>query len=126
MNDLLPLSPDERKSFLVAFFKTYYSSLPHYDENSPACEVVDCLATDWLHDEYAGHGSYSCFPVGIERADQDIQTLRKGLSGQHTWFAGEHTAPFDALGTVSGAYRSGEAVGQRIAAVHGRRMNMDI
>lgn len=30
------------------------------------------------------------------------------------WFAGEATAPFAAVGTVTGAYWSGEAVGRRI------------
>lgn len=34
-------------------------------------------------------------------------------------FAGEHTAPFVALGTVTGAYWSGESVAQRIANAYG-------
>ena len=35
------------------------------------------------------------------------------------WFAGEHTAPFVALGTVTGAYWSGEAVAGRIVEAYG-------
>lgn len=45
--------------------------------------------------------------------------MREGLTGRSLWFAGEHTAPFVALGTVTGAYWSGEAVGKRIAEVWG-------
>ena len=35
------------------------------------------------------------------------------------WLAGEHTAPFVALGTVTGAWWSGEGVGRRIVAAYG-------
>jgi hypothetical protein len=45
--------------------------------------------------------------------------MREGLPGRGVWFAGEHTAPFVALGTVTGAYWSGEAVGRRIAETYG-------
>ena len=45
--------------------------------------------------------------------------MREGLVGRSLWFAGEHTAPFVALGTVTGAYWSGEAVGKRIADAYG-------
>lgn len=34
------------------------------------------------------------------------------------WLAGEHTAPFIALGTTTGAYWSGEGVARRIAALY--------
>ena len=51
--------------------------------------------------------------------DRDIEALREGLPDRGIWFAGEHTAPFVALGTVTGAWWSGEGVGRRIAAVYG-------
>ena len=35
------------------------------------------------------------------------------------WFAGEATAPFVALGTVTGAYLSGEIVAKKIASLYG-------
>lgn len=53
------------------------------------------------------------------KLDQDIEALREGCPDRGIWFAGEHTAPFIALGTVTGAYWSGEAIGRRIAAAYG-------
>lgn len=53
------------------------------------------------------------------RLDKDIETLREGCPDRGLWLAGEHTAPFVALGTVTGAYWSGEAIGRRIAAAYG-------
>lgn len=47
-------------------------------------------------------------------AARDVEAIRHGIPEQHIYFAGEHTAPFDGLGTVAGAYNSGEKVGQRI------------
>lgn len=41
--------------------------------------------------------------------------MRKGVPERGLWFAGEHTAPFVALGTVTGAYWAGEGVARRIA-----------
>ena len=38
------------------------------------------------------------------------------------WLAGEHTAPFVALGTSTGAYWSGESVGVRILRAYGMVM----
>lgn len=46
--------------------------------------------------------------------DKDIEIMREGLPNRGLWFAGEHTAPFVALGTVTGAYWSGECVAKRI------------
>lgn len=74
----------------------------------------------------AGWGSYSNFQVADgdggegEGLDKDIEALRLGMPDQAIWFAGEHTAPFVALGTVTGAWWSGEAVAGRIAALYGR------
>jgi hypothetical protein len=70
-------------------------------------------------DELSGHGSYTTFRTGLERGDEDIEIIREGLTDRKLWFAGEHCAPFVALGTVTGAYWSGEAVAKRIAQIYG-------
>ena len=41
--------------------------------------------------------------------------MRKGVPERGIWIAGEHTAPFVALGTVTGAWWAGEGVARRIA-----------
>lgn len=51
--------------------------------------------------------------------DEDIEALRAGMPDRGVWLAGEHTAPFVALGTVTGAWWSGEAVGRRIVDAYG-------
>jgi len=112
-------SEKEKHQHLVRFFKPYYSRLPHYEEGSKDCTPVSTLATNWVLDELAGNGSYSTFRTGLREGDKDIEVMREGLPGQSLWFAGEHTAPFVALGTVTGAYWSGEAVGKRIADAYG-------
>ena len=53
------------------------------------------------------------------RLDQDIEALREGCPERGVWFAGEHTAPFVALGTVTGAWWSGEGVAMRVAEIYG-------
>ncbi|KAF3353609.1 Ribosome biogenesis protein nsa2 [Verticillium dahliae VDG1] len=110
----------ERDDFLRSFFKPYYSRLPQYDESSADCLPTAFLSTDWLHDDLAGNGSYCNFQTGLGRGDDDIRAMREGLPEGGLWFAGEHTAPFVALGTATGAYWSGENVGRRIAEMHGR------
>lgn len=64
---------------------------------------------------------------GIEEValDKDIETVREGCPERGIWFAGEHTAPFVALGTVTGAYWSGEAAGRRIAAAYDLGIDRD-
>ncbi|KAH7407511.1 hypothetical protein BKA64DRAFT_572123 [Cadophora sp. MPI-SDFR-AT-0126] len=109
----------ERDGYLTAFFKPYYSLLPHFDQNSKDCTPVQCLATTWVSDDLAGNGSYTTLRTGVQEADKDIEIMREGLPGRSIWFAGEHTAPFVALGTVTGAYWSGEAVANRIASSYG-------
>ena len=47
-------------------------------------------------------------------AARDVEAIRHGMPEQHIYFAGEHTAPFDGLGTVAGAYTSGEQIAKRI------------
>jgi hypothetical protein len=109
----------EKDEFLYSFFKPYYSRLPHYVESDADCQPTGSLATTWLCDELAGNGSYSNFQVGLEDGDNDIKIMRQGLPEKGLWFAGEHTAPFVALGTATGAYWSGESVGKRIAEAYG-------
>ena len=120
------LAPDHDRYLerLRDFFEPYYSLLPNY---SPTQKPLTALATDWQHDELAGNGSYTNFQVaptgeqGGEEVllDQDIEVLRYGEPERHLWFAGEHTAPFVALGTVTGAYWSGEMVARRILEAYG-------
>lgn len=110
----------ERTAFLTDFFYPYYSRLPNYTETSPDCKPAEFLATEWLNDELAGCGSYSNFQVGLANGDKDIEVMREGLPEDGVWFAGEHTAPFVALGTATGAYWSGEMVGKRISDVYAR------
>lgn len=119
--ELAKLSSKEKQdAFLIDWFKPYYSRLPHYDENSPDCQPTGCYATEWLNDDLAGNGSYSNFQVGLEEGDVDIKTMREGLPNRGLWLAGEHTAPFVALGTATGAYWSGESVAKRIAQAYSR------
>ncbi|KEY72048.1 hypothetical protein S7711_00065 [Stachybotrys chartarum IBT 7711] len=113
-------SDEERTAFLLDYFKPYYSRLPNYTDESPDCQPSDFVATAWRRDELAGFGSYTNFQVGLEEGDEDVKTLRHGVPEQGLWLAGEHTAPFVALGTSTGAYWSGEAVGRRIAEAYGR------
>lgn len=72
------------------------------------------------HKEANGeHETYEGNEKGEIHLDRDIETLRHGCPERGIWFAGEHTAPFVALGTVTGAYWSGEAVGRKVLAVYG-------
>lgn len=101
-----------RDLWLREFFEPYYSRLPGYAKTS--CAPLRFLATEWCNDEFAGNGSYSNFQVGMTDAAGDVEAIRYGMPAQHIYFAGEHTAPFDGLGTVAGAYTSGERIAERI------------
>lgn len=111
-------SQKEKEDYIFAYFKPYYSRLPFYSESSPNCQPTGFLATDWLHDDLAGNGSYINFHVGLEQGDRDVEIMREGAPDHGLWIAGEHTAPFVALGTATGAYESGEAVGKRITQLY--------
>lgn len=111
-------TPEARTHFLRSFFHPYYSRLRNYRADSPECQPVEFVATEWSRDELAGCGSYCNFQVGLEHGDRDVEIMREGLPEQRVWFAGEHTAPFVALGTATGAYWSGEMVGKRIAEAY--------
>jgi hypothetical protein len=113
-------SQEQRHDYLVKFFKPYVSRLPNYKDDSKDCMPVSCLATTWVLDDLAGNGSYTTLRTGLLEGDRDIEIMREGLPDEKIWFAGEHTAPFVALGTSTGAYWSGEAVGLRIADAYGK------
>ncbi|ORY14442.1 amine oxidase [Clohesyomyces aquaticus] len=113
------LSDPAAIDLLKTFFTPYFSRLPNYDASSPDCAPSAILATAWANDELAGHGSYSNFQTGLEVGDQDIEVMRKGMPERGVWLAGEHTAPFVALGTVTGAWWSGEGVAKRILGAYG-------
>ena len=100
-----------RDEWLEEFFEPYYSRLPGYGKT---CAPLRFLATEWCNDEFAGNGSYSNFQVGMTNAAHDVEAIRHGMPEKHIYFAGEHTAPVDGLGTVAGAYTSGEKVARRI------------
>ncbi|KAF7874224.1 hypothetical protein EAF04_002896 [Stromatinia cepivora] len=109
----------EKDEFLITFFKPYYSLLPNYKEEDEGCKPLSCVATTWVNDDLAGNGSYTNFQVGLSEGDEDVKVLREGVPERGLWFAGEHTAPFIALGTTTGAYWSGEAVGNRMVDAYG-------
>ncbi|KAF2262849.1 FAD/NAD(P)-binding domain-containing protein [Lojkania enalia] len=104
---------------LINFFLPYFSRLPNYDASASECRPTQVLATTWANDELAGYGSYANFQVGLENGDKDVEVMRRGLPERGLWLAGEHTAPFVALGTVTGAYWAGEGVAKRIARAWG-------
>ncbi|KAL4810355.1 hypothetical protein BDV18DRAFT_130827 [Aspergillus unguis] len=106
-------------TFLNTLFSPFYSRLPNYSPSNPSCAPVSILPTTWQADPYAGNGSYSNFQIGLTQGDKDIEVLRAGMGlDRGVWFAGEHTAPFVALGTTTGAVWSGEAVAGRICALY--------
>jgi Flavin containing amine oxidoreductase len=108
-----------QKDFLAEFFRPYIRLLPNYKDGGQECEPEAFLPTMWSQDALAGFGSYCNFQTGATQADKDIETMRHGIPERGVWLAGEHTAPFVALGTVTGAYWSGEGVAQRIVESYG-------
>ncbi|KAJ5389252.1 amine oxidase [Penicillium cataractarum] len=101
-------------------FRPYYSQLPHYDPISPDCKPSEYWSTDWQNDELAGYGSFSNLPVGSGDGAQYFEALREGMGQDRgIWFAGEHTSPPGGLGTVTGAYWSGEEVAKRVSHRYG-------
>jgi len=109
-----PVASPAAYDILSSFFHPYFSRLPNYSPDDPAHQPSRFLATAWANDELAGYGSYCNFQVGLEAGNEDIEVMRRGLPGRGVWLAGEHTAPFVALGTVTGAYWAGEGVARRI------------
>ncbi|KAF3387496.1 Protein FLOWERING LOCUS D, partial [Penicillium rolfsii] len=119
VEQIASLDPNSSEYYkiLVDFFEPFYSRLPGYDIASPDCIPTAVMATRWQSDPYAGNGSYCNFQVGLTRADEDVEVLRSGAgvgSERGLWFAGEHTAPFEAMGTTTGAYLSGERIAVQV------------
>ncbi|KAK3190888.1 hypothetical protein K4F52_003205 [Lecanicillium sp. MT-2017a] len=111
---------------MVDFFSPDYCLLPNYAADDPNCVPVCALATNWQNDELAGNGSYTNFKTspslpegGCETQLDDIRAMRHGMPERGIWLAGEHTAPFVAIGKSTGAYWSGESVAMRILATNG-------
>ena len=122
--DALTPGTEQYYARIVNFFKPYYSLLPNYSIDNPECVPDAVLATEWGNDALAGHGSYTNFKVSSASGrevvlDKEVETMREGLPDRGIWLAGEHTAPFVALGTSTGAYWSGESVAMRILGTHG-------
>ncbi|KGO42112.1 Amine oxidase [Penicillium expansum] len=110
-------SSSEYRDTLIETMRPFYSRLPGYSAEHPDCVPVALLATQWQKDVFAGNGSYCNFQVGIQEADVDVEVLRSGDGigpVRGLWFAGEHTAPFVALGTTTGAFWSGERVARLV------------
>ncbi|XPS78837.1 hypothetical protein M3J09_010841 [Ascochyta lentis] len=114
--DLVTAHPDaaDQKKALTAFFEPYYSRLPNFDRKNADHTPSAVLATAWANDELAGYGSYANFQIGLEKGDKDVEAMRRGVPERGVWLAGEHTAPFVALGTVTGAWWAGDGVANRI------------
>ncbi|KAK5304874.1 hypothetical protein LTR99_003940 [Exophiala xenobiotica] len=119
---------EQYNQVLTTFSEPYYSRLPTYRASDPACKPSSFLMTTWQADRFAGNGSYCNFQVGLERGDEDIQVMRAagGLTSQGLWLAGEHTAPFIALGTTTGAWWSGEGVARRICDTYALAVPEDV
>ncbi len=116
----LPQDSPAYQEILESFFEPYYSLLPIYNKSAPHCQPTGCLTTDWLHDKFAGNGSYTHFAVGLEDGAKAISIIRDGMGAdRNIWFAGEHTAPDIVLGTIVGAYWSGERVARTIREQYG-------
>lgn len=117
---LLSASPTSiNHSLLEQFFHPYIALLSSYNPDSEECTPQAILNTNWQEDELAGNGSYMNVQVGSEGAQGDVEVLRKGVEERRLWFCGEHTSPFEELGTVGGAYLSGEGVANRIVDMYG-------
>jgi hypothetical protein len=105
----------EHYGILDDIFKPYYATLPNYDASLSECRPTEYLSTDWQGDEFAGYGSYTNQPIGAGDCAEHFRVLREGMGEERgIWFAGEHTSPPGGLGTVHGAYWSGEEVAKRI------------
>ncbi|KAL4785624.1 hypothetical protein BJX76DRAFT_323697, partial [Aspergillus varians] len=116
-NSHYPDSPEY--TFLTSLFHPFYSLLPNYTPTSPSCQPLSILATTWQSDPHAGHGSYCNFQTGLAQGDKDIEALRTGAGlDRGVWFAGEHTAPFVALGTTTGALWSGERAAGQVCTLY--------
>jgi hypothetical protein len=105
---------------LETFFRPYYSHLPNFDASSSDCVPNGFLMSEWQNDKFAGNGSFPDYQIGLEDGAHDIEVMRQGMGLERgIWFAGDHTAPVAGLGTVAGAYSSGERVAGDIGRLYG-------
>ncbi|GAB1318151.1 hypothetical protein MFIFM68171_08361 [Madurella fahalii] len=110
----------EYYKILDNIFRPYYSKLPNYNPTSPECKPVRFLSTDWQNDPLTGYGAFTSQPVGSGNCAEHFEALREGMGEDRgIWFAGEHASPPGGLGTVTGAYWSGEEAAQRVAHRYG-------
>jgi uncharacterized protein YuzB (UPF0349 family) len=107
-------SSEEKHKILSDFFQPYISLLPNFSFSDPEHKVKAILLTRWQEDPHSGFGSYCNFQIGSKDSKGDVEVIRHGCPERRLWFCGEHTSSFDNLGSVNGAYVSGESVGQRI------------
>ena len=106
-------------------FRPYYSKLPHYDPESLECKPLSFMSTDWQGDSFAGFGSFTNLPIRSGDCAEHFEALREGTGEDRgIWFAGEHTSPLGELGTVAGAYWSGEEVARRVGCRYGFTINV--
>lgn len=117
----MPQDSQEYYDVLEKHFHPYYSRLPGYDPSSPECRPKGFLSSDWQNDEFAGYGSYCNYLTGLQDGARDIEVMREGMGSERgIWFAGEHTAPFPGLGTVAGAFWSGQRVAKQLCKLYGK------
>ena len=110
---------DEYYRTLDENFRPYYSKLPHYDPTLHKFKPLEFLSTDWQGDKFAGFGSFTNLPTGSGDGCQHFEALREGMGeSRGISFAGEHRSSPGGLGTVTGAYWSGEEVAKRIFRRH--------
>ncbi len=111
---------EEYRQILDEHFSPYYSKLPNYLPGSAECQPTAYMSTDWQNDKFAGYGSFTNQPINSGDCAEHFNVLRKGMGEDRgIWFAGEHTSPPGGLGTVAGAYWSGEEAAKKVARRHG-------
>lgn len=116
----MPQDSIERSKTLREYFEPYYSKLPNYTAASANCKPLDFMLTDWQGDRFAGFGSFTNQPLHSGEGAENFKALTEGMgTNRGIWFAGEHTSPPGGLGTVTGAYWSGERVAKQVASRHG-------
>jgi hypothetical protein len=111
-------SKQEKFDILSEFFEPYIQVLPNFSTSNPSHTPSAILLTTWQTDPLSGFGSYCNFQTGSKDSKGDVEAIRYGVPEQRLWFAGEHTSSFDNLGSVNGAYVSGEGIAERICKLY--------
>ena len=116
---------EEYYRVLDANFQPLYSKLPHYEPTAADCKPLKYLSTDWQNDKLAGYGGFTNLPVGSGDCAEHFEALRDGMGEDRgIGFAGEHVSPLGGLGTVTGAYWSGELVARKVAHLYGIEIDL--